>query len=104
MVKKTMMHKEIGEIKTDLEVLKEVVKEKFRNIEKSLKNIDRAISGNGQPGLVQKLALDEDRLDKHIIDDANWKGIKDGSISNMKWGIGIGLSILTMAIVLVTFI
>lgn len=104
MVKKTTMREEISEIKIDVEVLKEVIKEKFRNIEKSLKNIDKAISGNGQPGLVQKLALDEDRLDKHIIDDANWKGIKDGSISNMKWIMTIGLSVLTVVIVIMTFI
>lgn len=97
---KTTMLKELGEIKTDVAVFKE----KFHNVEKILKNIEKAISGNGQPGLVQNLAGTEDKLENHIIADTKWKGQKDGSISGMKWLIGIGFSVVGVGIVLLTFI
>ncbi len=99
MVKTTILQ-EISELKTDFAVLNE----KVLNMGVLLKTINKAISGNGQPGLVQKLEFNENKLEKHLIDDTNWKSKKDGSIFGIKWAITIGFSILGIAMAIFSII
>lgn len=97
---KTAIHQEIGEIKIDVAVLKEM----FVNMQKDIKSINKAIAGNGQPGLVQKMDFTEDRFEKHIVEDAQWKGKKDGAIYGIRLIFGSIISILVLAVGFLAFI
>lgn len=107
MILKLNLRKNLYKMKyTNEHIMQELIKLNSGQevVKVQVKDLTKTIKGNGQPGLVQKLELNESKLDRHLIKDTEWKGKKDGSIIGIKWVIGLGLSLLTIAVAIFSFI